>query len=388
MIIRAQQFKSVAKASVLLGLAFCLVSCTSPILKERVIVKIGVGAPLTGSIGHLGRDIVNGATLAIEEINRSGLVIAQRDIELQLIPEDDGADPRQGAIVAQKLISSGVAAVIGHLNSGVSLSAARIYADANIPMISPSSSNPKLTALGYETVFRLVANDAMQGDALARFIVQDTNRKRILIVDDRSGYGEVIANGARSALGRFSEISIARISVGENEIDISGLKTALDQFQADGIIFGGMETQAAALLAALNSANSEVVFASADGACTPEFAASVRSFRNQKYCSQGDGVALYDPEKYALFKKKYQARFLTAPEVYGANAYDAVKLISVALASADPVHPNSLSKAIRKTDSDGIIGRISFDAHGDLVNGAISIYAVQEGKLLPRKIIR
>lgn len=386
--IRAQRFKTAANASLLLGLAFCLASCASPVSRERVVVKIGVGSPLSGSIAHLGRDIVNGATLAIEEINRSGLVIADRDIELQLIPEDDAADPRQGSIVAQKLVTSGVVAVVGHLNSGVSIPAARIYADAKIPMISPSSSNPKLTAMGYKTVFRLVANDAKQGDALARFLVQDTKLKRILILDDRTGYGEVIANGARRALERFSEIAVASVSVGQNEIEFSSLIAAMNQFQPDGIAFGGMETHAAALLTALGVANSEVVFASGDGTCTTEFAASVRSIRNPKYCSQGDGEALYNPEKYAIFKQKYEERFLMSPAAYGANAYDAVKLISVALASADAGRTNSLSEAIRKTNSDAIIGRISFDAHGDLVNGAIGIYAVQDGKLLPRKIIR
>ena len=125
-----------------------------------VVVKIGHVAPLTGGIAHLGKDNENGARLAVEEINAKGLVIGGQKVTLELDAQDDAADPRQATQVAQKLVDDKVVAVVGHLNSGTSIPASKIYSDAGIVQISPSATNPVYTLQGFKTTYRVVATDA------------------------------------------------------------------------------------------------------------------------------------------------------------------------------------------------------------------------------------
>ena len=102
----------------------------------ETVVKIGHAAPLTGGIAHLGKDNENGARLAVEEANKEGLTIDGKKIKLELVGEDDAGDPKTGTAVAQKLVDEKVVAVVGHLNSGVSIPASKIYSDAGIVKIS------------------------------------------------------------------------------------------------------------------------------------------------------------------------------------------------------------------------------------------------------------
>jgi branched-chain amino acid transport system substrate-binding protein len=122
----------------------------APAMPE-VVVKIGHVAPTTGPQAHLGKDNENGARLAVDDANAKGTVIEGKKVKFELDAQDDQADPKQGTIVAQKLVDDKVAGVVGHLNSGTSIPASKIYNDAGIPQISPSATNPKLTLQGFRT---------------------------------------------------------------------------------------------------------------------------------------------------------------------------------------------------------------------------------------------
>ena len=157
---------------------------------QDAVVKIGHVGPLTGAIAHLGKDNENGARLAVEEINKAGLMIDGKKITLELVGEDDAGDPKTGTAVAQKLVDSKVVAVVGHLNSGVSIPAAKIYSDAGIVQISPSSTNPAYTQQGFKTTYRVVATDAQQGPALANYAAKSLKAKSVAIIDDATAYGK------------------------------------------------------------------------------------------------------------------------------------------------------------------------------------------------------
>src|SRR3984893_16058693 len=159
-----------------------------------VTVKIGHVAPLTGGIAHLGKDNENGARLALEEINAKGLTIGGQKITLELDAQDDAADPRTATQVAQKLVDDKVVAVVGHLNSGTSIPASKIYSDAGIVQISPSATNPTYTLQGFKTTYRVVATDAQQGPALANYASKSLKAKSVAIVDDATAYGQGLAN--------------------------------------------------------------------------------------------------------------------------------------------------------------------------------------------------
>lgn len=136
-------------------------------LAQDMVVKIGHVGPTSGGIAHLGRDNENGARLAIEELNAAGVTIGGKRVKFELVAEDDAGDPKQGTAVAQKLCDMKVAGIVGHLNSGTTIPASKIYNDCGIPHVTPSATNPSLTKPGYNTTYRIIANDLALGAGLA-----------------------------------------------------------------------------------------------------------------------------------------------------------------------------------------------------------------------------
>ena len=150
---------------------------------QEVVVKIGHVGPTSGAIAHLGKDNENGARMAIDELNAKGVSIGGKKVKFELLAEDDAADPKQGTAAAQKLMDSKVSGVVGHLNSGTSIPASKIYSDAGVPQVSPSATNPKYTRQGYKTTFRLVADDVHLGGTLGKYAVNQLKGKSITAID-------------------------------------------------------------------------------------------------------------------------------------------------------------------------------------------------------------
>jgi branched-chain amino acid transport system substrate-binding protein len=174
--------------------AAVLALCCGTVLAQEQVVKIGHVGPTSGPIAHLGKDNELGARLAIQELNAKGVVIGGKKVRLELMGEDDAGDPKQGTQAAQKLADAKVNGVVGHLNSGTTIPASKVYADAGIPQISPSSTNPKFTRNGYKTAFRVVADDVHLGGTLGRYAVKELKGQSIAIIDDRTAYGQGVAD--------------------------------------------------------------------------------------------------------------------------------------------------------------------------------------------------
>ncbi|HXA46640.1 MAG TPA: branched-chain amino acid ABC transporter substrate-binding protein, partial [Burkholderiaceae bacterium] len=160
------QFKTIKMIPLAAALAFAFAGTASA---QEAVVKIGHVGPISGAIAHLGKDNENGAIMAVDELNAKGVMIGGKKVKIELLKEDDGADPKQGTAAAQKLVDAKVNGVIGHLNSGTTIPASKIYHDAGIPQISPSATNPKYTQQGFETAFRVCANDGQLGGTLGRY---------------------------------------------------------------------------------------------------------------------------------------------------------------------------------------------------------------------------
>ena len=191
------------------------------------VVKIGHVAPLSGAIAHLGKDNEYGARLAIEELNAKGVSIGGKKVKFELVAEDDAADPKQGTAAAQKLVDSKVNGVVGHLNSGTSIPASKIYSDAGIPQISPSSTNPKFTRQGYKTTFRVVADDVHLGGTLGRFAVGELKAKNIAVIDDRTAYGQGVADEFEKAAKAAGATVVGREFTTDKATDFTAILTTL-----------------------------------------------------------------------------------------------------------------------------------------------------------------
>src|SRR5438105_2442151 len=223
---------SLAVAVAIAGLAGCGKKEEAPAPKteapkpiETATVKIGAASPLTGPQAHIGTDIKNGGQLAIEDANARGIEVGGRKIKLEMVAEDDEANPTKAATVAQKLVDSKVVAVVGHFNSGASIPASKIYSDAGIPQISPSSTNPKYTQQGFKTAFRVVAHDDQQGPTLARYAVDNVKVKSVAVIDDSTAYGQGIADAFERTVKEGGVKVVAREHTTDKDTDFKAILT-------------------------------------------------------------------------------------------------------------------------------------------------------------------
>jgi branched-chain amino acid transport system substrate-binding protein len=346
---------------------------------EATIVKIGHAAPLTGPIAHLGKDNENGARLAVDEINTQGLTIDGHKIQLELDAQDDAADPKTGTAVAEKFVDDHVVAVVGHLNSGVSIPASKIYSDAGIVQISPSSTNPGYTQQGFKTTYRVVATDAQQGPALANYATKVLNAKRIAIVDDSSVYGKGLADEFAKAAQASGAKIVSRESTNDRATEFQAVLKKIKRVQPDVIMFGGMDATGGPFTKQAAALGIRAKILGGDGVCTDKVGELAGTAVQNLVCSEA-GLALSKMDKGADFEKKYVDRFHTPVQIYAPFTYDAVYVIVDAMKRANSIEAPKVLAAMPSTDYNGLIGHIAFDDKGDLKEGAITLYDFKDGK--------
>jgi branched-chain amino acid transport system substrate-binding protein len=161
---------------------------------QDMVVKIGHVAPISGAQAHYGKDNENGARMAIEDLNAKGVTIGGKKVKFELVAEDDAADPKQGTAAAQKLCDAKVAGVAGHLNSGTTIPASKVYNDCGIPHITPSATNPNLTKPGYKTTYRCWPTTTPWALVWPSMRLTTLKLKKVAIIDDRTAYGQGVAD--------------------------------------------------------------------------------------------------------------------------------------------------------------------------------------------------
>jgi branched-chain amino acid transport system substrate-binding protein len=343
------------------------------------IVKIGVVGPLTGGLAHFGKDNENGARLALEEINKRGLTIGGQRITLVLDTQDDAADPKTGTQVAQKLVDDGVVAVVGHYNSGVSIPASRIYSDAGIAQISPSSTNPDYTLQHFKTTFRLVATDAAQSPTLAAYAVKNLGIKRLAVVDDATQAGKGQADEFAKPAQAAGVAIVAREATTSTATDFRAILTKIKAFRPDTIYFGGTDQGAGPFARQAVGLGIKARILGSDGICTEKMAELAGDAAKNVVCSEA-GMPLSRMSQGAAFNAKYQARFGQPLVLYAPFTYDAVYIIVDAMKHANSLEPSKILDAIHKTDYAGITGHVMFDTKGDITEPAISIFDFKDNK--------
>jgi len=360
----------------------------APAAPAEETVKIGHVAPLTGGIAHLGKDNENGAKMAVDEINAAGgIKIGDKTVKLALVPEDDKADPKEGTLAAQKIVDAGVVAVVGHLNSGTSIPASKIYSDANVTQISPSATNPKLTDQGFKTTFRVVANDNQQGGVLAVYAAETMKAKTIAIIDDRTAYGQGLADVVERVAKEKGVKVVAREFTNDKATDFNAILTKVRGAKPDVVMYGGMDATAGPMAKQMKQLGIKAPLLAGDGVCSPEFIKLAGDAAGILHCSMA-GEAIEHMAKGADFVAKYKAKFNQDVQVYSPYSYDAVYVIADAIKRAGKADRAAITAAMPATSYVGLTGTIAFDEKGDIKNGAISMFQVKDGKLAHLKTIR
>ncbi len=357
---------------------------------QDMVVKIGHVAPTSGGIAHLGKDNENGARMAIEELNAKGVTIGGKKAKFELLAEDDAGDPKQGTSVANKLVDAKVNGVVGHLNSGTSIPASKIYSDAGIPQISPSATNPKFTRQGFKTTFRVVADDVHLGGTLGRYAVKELKGKSIVTIDDRTAYGQGVAEEfAKAVKASGGAIQDAQFTT-DKATDFTAILTAIKAKKPDIVFYGGMDAVAGPMIRQMKQLGIEAKFMGGDGICTgelPKLAGGAMA-DGQVVCAEAGGVEGEQKVGMGKFKEDFKKKFGVDVQIYAPYVYDAVNVMVAAMVKAGSADPAKYLPALAATNYKGVTGPITFDAKGDIKNGALTLHSYKDGKMTDMAVVR
>jgi branched-chain amino acid transport system substrate-binding protein len=373
--------------------ALLLVACgkggdkSAAVPADAVEVKIGHVAPLTGPIAHLGKDNENGARLALEEINKAGLTIDGKKVVLTLVPEDDAEDPKTATQVAQKLVDAKVAGVVGHLNSGTSIPASRIYSDAGITQVSPSATNPDYTKQGFKTTYRLVATDAQQGPALANYVANTLKAKTVAIIDDSTQYGKGLADEFEKTVKAAGMKVVTREASNNKATDFKAILTKIKGSKPDVIMYGGMDATGGPLTKQAAELGIKAKVVGGDGMCTEKLAELAGEAVVNVTCSEA-GMALSKMAQGADFQKRYKERFNSDVQIYAPFTYDAVYVLVDSMKRSNSTDPAKILAAMPDTKMQGLVGNIAFDNKGDMKEGVITLYDFKDKKKTVLEVIK
>ncbi|MCU7369798.1 branched-chain amino acid ABC transporter substrate-binding protein [Paucibacter sp. O1-1] len=377
------------KLNVIVGAVAVVLSGTA--MSQELVVKIGHVGPTSGAIAHLGKDNELGARMAIDDLNAKGVTIGGKKAKFELLAEDDAGDPKQGTAAAQKLMDSKVNGVIGHLNSGTSIPASKVYSDAGVPQISPSATNPKFTRNGYKTAFRVVADDVHLGGTLGKYAVKELKGKSIAVIDDRTAYGQGVADefekGVKGAGGKV----VGREFTNDKATDFTAILTSLKAKKPDVVFFGGMDAVAGPMLRQMKQLGIEAKFMGGDGICSgelPKLAAGTMA-DNQVVCAEAGGVEGESKKSMDDFKAKFKAKYKADVQIYAPYVYDSVNVMVDAMVKAGSAEPAKYLPVLAKTDGyKGVTGTISFDNKGDIKNGALTLFTYKAGARQQIAVVR
>ncbi len=337
-------------------------------------VVIGTAGPMTGQYASFGAQMKAGFEMAVKDINAAGGVMGKK-IEGKVY--DDACDPKQAVAVANKAVGDGVAFMAGHFCSGSSIPASKVYEEEGVVMISPASTNPKLTDEGGPNVFRVCGRDDQQGKTAAEFIAREFPDARVAIFHDKTAYGKGLADEMKK---RFNELGKKEVMYGAytaGEKDYSALVSKLKQNKIDILYLGGYHTEAGLIVRQMRDQGMKTRLMSGDALVTQEYWAITGP--------AGEGTLMTfspDPRKNpaaADVVKKFEAAGIN-PEGYVLYTYAAVQAWKQAAEQAKSTDPAKVMKALHSGKFKTVLGELSFDKKGDVSLPGYVVYEWKNGK--------
>ena len=337
-------------------------------------ITIAVAGPMTGSESAFGRQMKNGADQAVADINAAGGVNGKK---LELVVGDDACDPKQAVSVANDLASKGVVFVAGHYCSSSSIPASDVYAESGIVQISPGSTNVKLTDRGLANVFRVCGRDDAQGPIAAEYVAKNFAGKVIAVVDDKSQYGQGLADEFKKTLAARGVTPAVSESITAGEKDYTALVSRLKQAKADILYFGGYKTEAGLITRQMHEQGLKTIMVGGDALVTEEFWAITGAAGEGTLMTFGPDPRL-DPANAKLVAdfraQKYE------PEAYTLYTYAAIQAWAAAAQKAGATEAAKVEAALHGGKFKTVLGEIGFDAKGDVTVAGYVFYAWHDGK--------
>ena len=345
----------------------------------QVSVRIGVVGPLTGSGAAYGKDMENGVRIAIEEANAQKISLGGKVVQFAPDYMDDQGDPRTGVQVAQRLVDEGVSAVIGHVNSGTTIPASKIYAAAGIPMITPAASNTTITKQGFNSVFSVVPTDAQTAGSAGSYAVTVVKAKRIAIMDDQTAFGQGASDEFRKAVLAAHGNIVDQQYTSDKAMDFSAQLTHIKSANADLLFFSGLGPQIAGIAKKMKLLGMTTRLMGGGGTVSEDFIQiagdSAEGVEGLDY-----GLPVTRMPRGPEFENKYKKIFKSNMQVYAPLGYDATWVVIKAMQEANSSNPSDYLPKLRAMKYQGVTGLIEFDKTGALKAAATTMYQVQKGK--------
>ncbi|MGC8763459.1 MAG: branched-chain amino acid ABC transporter substrate-binding protein [Acidobacteriota bacterium] len=343
-------------------------------------IRLGVAGPLSGEQATLGQDVLNGVTLAVEEWNAKGGVLGRK---ITLIPVDDENNPDKAKEAAYYLSRKKPLVVIGHVDSGCSLAAAKTYQDNDVVMICPTSTSPRLTEGGMDHVFRVCGRDDFQGRAAAVWLIKHYPQRTVAVVSDNSEYGRGLADEfVRNYEFLSARKVLLREEVKRGDPTLEPALTKCLEARPDLVFFGGLANQGGAFLKALRQHGSLAVFMGGDGCFGKPFLDAAGT-----EVATGALVVFYPDfselpgTRTRTFLEAYQGRFKAPPGPFAIFGYKAAQVALAAVGQAGvPINGRTISQALHRLTFETVFGLLRFTDKGDPVDVPLSVWVVEEGQ--------
>jgi len=346
-------------------------------------IKIGSVMPMTGAIATFGQSSYEGIQLAFEEINAAGGVLGR---QLELFNEDNQSKAEETPTAVTKLIDQvGVVAIIGSVASSHSLAGAPIAQAAGIPMISPTSTNPRVTEVG-DFIFRACFIDPFQGQVMAKFALEDLGAKTAaLMVDVGSDYAKGLAEFFNASFTEAGGTVVATENFTAEDRDFSAILTRIKAANPDVVFVPAYYDTVGPILKQAQAAGITATFLGGDGWDSPKLFELAGDAANGHFFSNHYSPEADTPE-VQRFLEAYQAKFNKMPDALAALAYDAAYILVEAIRAANSTDGAAIRDAMQALQFTGVSGAISFDENRNPVKPAVVI-AIEEGKQVYRKTV-
>ena len=343
----------------------------------RAEVLIGLAAPLTGPYAWAGVTTKEGVDIAVADLNSRGGVLGQ---PMAVIEADDYCDGEQAVAAANKLVAAGVVAVFGHQCSGAAIPASKVYADAGILMISPGATNPKLTEQGFPNVFRMIGRDDVQGRIAGDLLAERWGNRRIAIVHDGQIYGKGLAEETRKRLNQRGIAEAMFTAIEPGKADYGDIVRKMRASSIEVLYYGGYTQEAALIIRQAKEQGYDLQLVAGDGISNEDFGLIAGPAADGTLMTNFSSPS--GPEA-AQFAAKF-TEGLRPPF----RSYATVQAWAEAVEKAGTFETAPVANALRTHTFDTVLGRIGFDAKGDVTGYSTFVWYVwQGGNYAPKETV-
>ena len=354
---------------------------------QTVLKLAHAGALSAKRDGFYGKDSENGAMLAIEDLNARQFSIAGQPVRFELLTEDDSDDPKLAVAAAQRLVAAGARGIVGHSHTETSIAAAKIYAEAGIPQISPSAVRAAYTRQGYATAFRMIANEDVLATKLGMALSRGSKQQKAVVISDGTSIGEETARTFRQTIEGNGISIVGTLTIPINPDSYTSYLKQIKESKPDLIFYGGRDIGAGNILAEMTKMGIETRFVGTDRVCTSELPALAQyTFQDyQVICGLPGGI---DTKQMQEFNKRYKTRFGVNSTKYAPIAYDAVMSLATAMQAAKSAEPAQYLPHLAALEYEGLMGSIAFDPKGDLLQPPITVVSFANKRMVRLSVVK